>query len=96
MLKVCKTCSTAMISTFKSRNSCNFSPMWPGVKDKQQAKSLYKPEKPPGPVPAIGMRGTSVVAGLAGSSNQTYSDLVGKLSNSGTIKSLLSQVLTDQ
>ena len=69
--------------------------MWPGVKDKQQAKSHYKPEKPPGPVLVFGMRDASVVAGLAGSSNQTYSDLVGNLSNSGTIKSL-SQVLTDQ
>ena len=84
-----------MISTFKSRKSCKFSPMWPGVKDKQQAKSQNKPEKPPGSVPAIGMRGASVVAGLAGSSNQTYSDLVGNLSYCGTIKSL-SQVLTDQ
>ena len=69
--------------------------MWPGVKDKQQAKSHYKPEKPPGPVPVIGMREASVVAGLTGSSNQTYSDLVGNLSNPGTIKSLC-QVLTDQ
>ena len=69
--------------------------MWPGVKDKQQQKSHYKPEKPPGPVPVIGMSGASVVAGLAGSSNQTYSDLVGYLSNCGTLKSL-SQVLTDQ
>ena len=84
-----------MISTFKSRKSCNFSPMWPGVKDKQQAKSHYKPEKPPGPVPVIGISGASVVAELAGSSNQTYSDLVGNVSNYGTIKSL-SLVLTDQ
>ena len=74
-----------MISTFKSRKSCNFSPMWPGVKDKQQSKFHYKPVKPPGPVPFIGIRGGSVVAGLAGSSNQTYSDLVGHLSNSATI-----------
>ena len=56
------------------------------MKDKQPAKSHYKPEKPPGPVKVIGMRGPSVVAGLAGSSNQTYSDLVGNLSNSATIK----------
>ena len=87
--------SRAMLFTFKSRKSCNFSPIWPGVKDKQLAKSHYKLENPPGSVPVIGMRGASVVAGLAGSSNQTYSDLVGNLSNSGTIKSL-SQVLTDQ
>ena len=60
--------------------------MWPGVKDKQQAKSHYKPEEPPGPVKVIGIRGASVVAGLVGSSNQTYSDLVGNLSNSATIK----------
>ena len=84
-----------MISTFKLRNPCTFSPMWPGMKDKQAAKSHYKPEEPSGPVPVIGIRGGSVVAGLAGSSNQTYSDLVGNLSNSATIKSL-SQVLTDQ
>ena len=87
--------SRAMLFTFKSRKSCNFSPIWPGVKDKQQAKSHYKLENPPGSVPVIGMRGASVVAGLAGSSNQTYSDLVGNLPYCGTIKSL-SQVLTDQ
>ena len=69
--------------------------MWPGMKDKQAAKSHYKPEEPSGPVPVIGMRGASVVAGLVGSSNQTYSDLVGNVSNYGTIKSL-GQVLTDQ
>ena len=56
------------------------------MKDKQPAKSHYKPEEPPGPVKVIGIRGASVVAGLVGSSNQTYSDLVGNLSNSATIK----------